>query len=154
MLVRSGSGKEGAAAACLLPGRVTFPSQAGMCSSCGAPLLLWRAGAFSSQLSTDSQRQGSTGGPSSSLLPDLFSSTLSRAGNALLSRGVPGQCRASVAGCELLADEMCSGAGEMCHRSWCWRGRGWRCALGWSIGSVLLPRADTDSYAYIRPLTL
>lgn len=111
MLVRSGSGKEGAAAASLLPGRVTFPSQAGMCSGCGAPLLHWRAGAVSSQLPSDSRRQGSTGGPSGSLLPDLSSSTLSRAGSALLSRGVPGRCRAPVPVCELLAAEMCSGAG-------------------------------------------
>lgn len=41
MPVRSGSGKEGAAASSLLPGRVTFPSQAGRGSRCGAAPLRW-----------------------------------------------------------------------------------------------------------------
>lgn len=61
----------------LLPNRVTFPRQAAMQSRCGATSLHWWgrewAGTFLCWFPNDSQRQGSTEGPSSSLLPQLLS---------------------------------------------------------------------------------
>lgn len=77
MLVRSGSGEEGAAAASLLPGRVTFPSQAGMCSRCGATLLRWQQGEteqgrFHANFPATAKGKEALGEPSSSLLPHPF----------------------------------------------------------------------------------
>lgn len=155
--MRSGSGKEGAAAASLLPERVTFASQAGMCSRCRAPLLHWQQGETEQGCAHASFPVAAKGketleGPSSSLLPDLFSSTLTHAANDLLFHGVPRAEWQSQTGvpcliCCLWAPRWWDVPLEqgMWIRGVCWDGRGCSCILAGVFAVLLLILTPTSA---------
>lgn len=125
--------QRGAAASSLLPGRVTFPSQAGRGSRCGAAPLRWHrvtAGrAAPCQLPSDSQRPGGPGrmGHLAHCCP-IFPAARSPCSQLPVLRVSPGQSAshrgvspASLAVCEPLSGDMCPRAGhvsQVCLQGW------------------------------------